>query len=138
MTSLALLAKAAGAPELGVGVGSAEARVADAAQVTLETWRKRGLEGTVNLGESEMPATLAADIVLLELLVHAWDFAVATGQSLSVDDELSAYVLERARGVIAPQMRDGDVSRTRLSPGRTPITSPVWPPSPGEDPEHAT
>jgi uncharacterized protein (TIGR03086 family) len=117
VTSLALLAKAAGAPELGVGVGSAEARVADVAQVTLETWRKRGLEGTVHLGESEMPATLAADIVLLELLVHAWDFAVATGQSLSVDDKLSAYVLERARGVIAPQMRDGDAFAHEVEPG---------------------
>jgi uncharacterized protein (TIGR03086 family) len=88
--------------------GSAESRIADAAQVALEGWRKRGLDGTVRLGTSEMPATLATDILLIELLVHAWDFAKATGQSIKVDDALSAYVLEHARSVIAPHMRDGD------------------------------
>jgi uncharacterized protein (TIGR03086 family) len=105
--SIRSLGGAAGAtvPDSG---GSAESRVADAAQVALEAWRKRGLDGTVRLGPSELPATLATDILLIELLVHAWDFARATGQSIRVDDALSGYVLEHARSVIAPHMRDGD------------------------------
>ena len=37
-------------------------RIADAAQVALEAWRKRGLDGTVNMGSAEMPASVAADI----------------------------------------------------------------------------
>jgi uncharacterized protein (TIGR03086 family) len=82
--------------------------VADASQATLEAWRKRGLEGTVKLGSSELPATIAADILAVELLVHAWDLATATDQALSVGAGLSDYVLERARGLIAPHMRDGD------------------------------
>lgn len=88
--------------------GSFEVRVADAAQVALEAWRKRGLEGTVRLGSSELPATRAANILAVELLVHAWDFARAGGESIVVDEALSAYVLECARSLIAPQMRDGD------------------------------
>ncbi|MGA2530262.1 MAG: TIGR03086 family metal-binding protein [Acidimicrobiales bacterium] len=108
--SLVALGKAAGATAHGPGPRSdtAEARVADAAQATLETWRKRGLEGTVHLGQSELAATRAVDILLLELLVHAWDFARATGRPIQVDDALSGFVLEHARGLIAPPMRDGD------------------------------
>jgi uncharacterized protein (TIGR03086 family) len=118
--TLSSLARAAGAPEEPGGSDSlsaklseqgplsAESRVADAAQVTLEAWRKRGLEGTVQLGSFELPATRAVDILLLELLVHAWDFARTTQREISVDDALSGYVLERARGLIAASMRDGD------------------------------
>jgi len=87
---------------------SAESRVADAAQVTLEAWRKRGLEGMVQLGSFDLPAPRAVDILLLELLVHAWDFARAAQREILVDDALSGYVLERARSLIAPAMRDGD------------------------------
>jgi uncharacterized protein (TIGR03086 family) len=76
--------------------------------VTLEAWRKRGLDGTVNLGRSEVPATVVTDILSMEFLVHAWDFAQATDQTITVDDVLSGYVLERGRSLIAPQMRDGD------------------------------
>jgi uncharacterized protein (TIGR03086 family) len=106
--SLSSLATAAGGAAPETESIKAEVRVADAAQVTLEAWRKRGLEGTVHVGQHELPAARAVDILLLELLVHAWDFATATGQTVAVDDRLSAYVLERARGLIAPEMRDGD------------------------------
>ena len=105
--SLRSLGGAAGAsvPDSG---GSAESRVADAAQVSLEAWRKRGLEGTVRLGPAEVPAPTVLDIILVELLVHAWDLARASGQSVPVDDAVSGYVLERARALIAPGMRDGE------------------------------
>jgi len=43
----------------------------------------------------------------MELLVHAWDFAQAMNQAITVDDALSTYVLERGRSLITPQMRDG-------------------------------
>jgi uncharacterized protein (TIGR03086 family) len=54
-----------------------------------------------------MPARGVADIVLMELLVHAWDFAQASNQAIEVDDALSTYVIERGRSLISPQMRDG-------------------------------
>ena len=117
--SIVALGKAAGttAREQAPPSATAEARVADAGQVTLEQWRKRGLEGTVHLGESELAATRAVDILLLELLVHAWDFARATARPSQVDDALSGYVLERARGLIAPKMRDGDRFAAEADPG---------------------
>ena len=79
--SLRSLGAAGGASVPETGSGPAEVRVADAAQVTLEAWRKRRLDGTVNLGRSDVPATVVTDILAIEFLVHAWDFAQATGQT---------------------------------------------------------
>ena len=106
--SIRSLGVAGGAMMPDPASGPAEVRVAEAAQAALETWRKRGLEGTVNLGRSEVPATVVTDVLCMEFLVHAWDFARATQQTITVDDALSSYVLERGRSLIAPQMRDGD------------------------------
>ncbi len=115
--SLRFLGAAGGATMPDSETGPAEVRVADAAQATLEAWRKRGLDGTVNLGRSEMPAAAVADILCMEFLVHAWDFAQATAQAVAVDDRLSGYVLERGRSLIAPQMRDGDSFAAELEAG---------------------
>ena len=98
--------------------GPAEVQVADAAQIALEAWRKRGLEGTVTLRSPDVPAVMVTDILCLELLVHAWDFARATGQTITVGEALSGYVLERGRSLIAPgdarwrQLRRRGRSRT--------------------------
>jgi uncharacterized protein (TIGR03086 family) len=82
--------------------------IADAAQAALEAWRRRGLEGTVALGPGEMPAEMAAGILTMEFLVHAWDFSQALGRTLPADDALADFALGLARGLIAPAMRDGD------------------------------
>jgi uncharacterized protein (TIGR03086 family) len=115
--SVRSLGAAGGATVPDPGSGPAEVRVADAAQVTLEAWRKRGLDGTVNLGRSEVPAVVVTGILAMEFLVHAWDFAQATAQTITVDDALSGYVLERGRSLIAPQMRDGDNFAAELEVG---------------------
>jgi len=107
----------AGGATVPVTGGDAEVRVADAAQVALEAWRKRGLDGTVKLRDTELPAQMAANILAIELLVHAWDVARATNQTVTVSDALSGYVLERARTVIAPRMRDGDNFGPELEAG---------------------
>ena len=115
--SLRFLGAAGGATMPDSETGPAEVRVADAAQATLEAWRKRGLDGTVNLGRSEVPAVVVTGILAMEFLVHAWDFAQATAQTITVDDALSGYVLERGRSLIAPQMRDGDNFAAELEVG---------------------
>jgi uncharacterized protein (TIGR03086 family) len=101
-----------------------EVKVADAGQLVLEGWRRHGLEGTMALGGGDMPAELASRILSMEFLVHAWDFARATGQELPANDGLSAYVLGLAQGLIAPQMRDGDrfADEVSLAPGADAIT----------------
>lgn len=86
-----------------------EVRIADLAQPVLEGWRRRGIDGMVTLGHGELPAEVASRILSMELLVHAWDFARATGQELPVNEGLSAYVLGLAKdGLIQPALRDGD------------------------------
>jgi uncharacterized protein (TIGR03086 family) len=105
--SLVGLGSMAGAIVTPAETGAVESRVAFAAQQTLEAWQQHGLEGTVKRGEQDMPAGLAANILSLELLIHAWDFAVATGQQVTVSDEVSHYVLELARQIISPQARQG-------------------------------
>ncbi|WP_395858167.1 TIGR03086 family metal-binding protein [Arthrobacter oryzae] len=79
--------------------------VADAARDTLEAFRARGTEGSLDMGFAELPATLVAGILNLELLVHAWDLATATGQKLVVSPVLTDYVLGLARVTIGPQAR---------------------------------
>jgi len=84
-----------------------EARVAAAAQATLEAWHVRGLDGEVKVGPHEMPAGAALGILSIEFLVHAWDFAQATGQQVVVSDEVAQHVLGVARQIITPEARGG-------------------------------
>jgi uncharacterized protein (TIGR03086 family) len=87
---------------------SLEVRIADLGQPVLEGWRRHGLEEDVTLTSSPIPATMACGILTMELLVHAWDFAQATGRTLPPNDELATYVLGLAEGLIQPRFRDGD------------------------------
>ena len=109
--SIMFLGGAAGAefPEATATVPepSLEARVAAAAQATLEAWRARGLDGTVRVRGGDMPAALALGIMSIEFLVHAWDYARATGQKLEVSDELAGHVLDVAGTIITPDVRSG-------------------------------
>ncbi len=94
-----------------------ESRIADVAQQVLESWRGRGLEGSVPHGESEMPAATAAGILSVEFLVHGWDFATATDQPFPVSDEVAEYVLGLAQRVISPSPRAGGDFADEVSVG---------------------
>ncbi len=108
MGSLTALGAAVGVTVNPAEGSPREVRVANAAQVVVEGWRRHGLEGTVPLAGGDMPAELGSRILSVEFLVHAWDFARATDQELPVYEGLAVYVLGLAQGLIAPQMRDGD------------------------------
>ena len=82
-----------------------ETQIADAAQAALEAWRRRGLEGTVKLGPREVAAAMPVNILSLEFLVHAWDFARATGRDVVVSEPLADYALQLAGMVITPEAR---------------------------------
>ena len=86
--------------------GTVESRIADAAQQAVEGWHKSGVEGTVKLGPDEMPAAVAASILSIEFLIHAWDFAAATGQKVTVSDEVTSYVLDLAEQIISTRQRE--------------------------------
>jgi uncharacterized protein (TIGR03086 family) len=121
--SIRFLGGAAGAefpsaPATGNATASSlEARVAAAAQPALEAWNRRGLDGTVKVGQSELPAGLALGILSVEFLVHAWDFAQATGQRVNVPDNLAGHVLEVAQTVITPEIRSNGSFADAVPPG---------------------
>lgn len=94
---------AAGSPH--VANLATEARLAVVIQPTLEALAHRGLDGTVDMGFAVIPATSVANILNLELLVHAWDYATALGRQLEVSPELSEYVLGLAKETITDPVR---------------------------------
>lgn len=105
MVSLGGMAGATIVPARTANTGTVESRLAFAAQQALEAWDKRGLDGTVKAGDAEMPAVRAASILSIELLVHGWDFAIASGRQLHVSTEVSQYVLHLAHEVISARRR---------------------------------
>jgi uncharacterized protein (TIGR03086 family) len=87
------------------GAAPAEARLAVVVEPTLEAFGSRGLEGQINMGFAVLPATLVANILNLELLVHAWDYATALRRGLDVPAALSEYVLGLAQSTISDEIR---------------------------------
>jgi uncharacterized protein (TIGR03086 family) len=105
--SITGIGRALGASVADDAAKAPEARIADLAQPVLEAFYRRGLEGTVDMGFAELPATMVASILNLEFLVHAWDFSKALGADLSVSDALTDYVEVLAQQTISDQVRAG-------------------------------
>jgi uncharacterized protein (TIGR03086 family) len=76
-----------------------------AARPALDAWHRRGIEGVVDLGGQQMPAAVLVGILSLEFLVHAWDYAAATGHELPAPDSLSEYILGLAEKFVTPEGR---------------------------------
>lgn len=53
----------------------------------------------------DMPGPVLAGFTTLDILVHGWDLAKATGQPTSLDDALAAHVLAFAQQAITPGFR---------------------------------
>ena len=84
---------------------SVERQVVLAARPALDAWHKHGLEGNVPFRSGEAPAKMMVSILSLEFLVHAWDYAKATGREVTAPDSLSDYVLGLAKTIITPEGR---------------------------------
>jgi uncharacterized protein (TIGR03086 family) len=84
---------------------SVERQVVLAARPALDAWHRRGLDGTLPFGQGEAPAALMAGVLSIEFLVHAWDYAAATGRDVTAPEALSDYVLGLAHTIITPQGR---------------------------------
>jgi uncharacterized protein (TIGR03086 family) len=64
------------------------------AKAAQETFGEPGaLSRTYHLPIGEVPGTAFIELRTSDLLVHAWDLAVATGQPTDLDPELAEYVL---------------------------------------------
>ena len=76
---------------------------ADALQNTL---REPGaLDRTAQLPIGPVPGSALVGIALLDILVHGWDLAKATGQDTAVAGPLAETVLAFARQAVGPEMR---------------------------------
>src|SRR6185312_3694206 len=84
---------------------SVERQVILAARPAIDAWRTRGLDGSVQLGDNEVSAKVMAGILSIEFLIHAWDYAQATGQNVQPAEEVSEFVFGLARNIITPQGR---------------------------------
>lgn len=106
LNSITLLGQAAGAqlPERD-REDSVERQIAAAARPALDAWHRRGLEGTVPFGSGEAPARFMAGILSLEFLVHAWDYAAATGRPIDAPDSLTDYVSGLVHRIVTPDGR---------------------------------
>ncbi len=103
--SMTLLADVAGTTLHDDATAPAATRIAGLATGAISAWRSRGLDGSVAVGRSVLPARVAAEIVPLELLVHGWDLARATGHRLVVSTELAESMLVSARELVTPDKR---------------------------------
>ena len=108
--SMVLLATVAGAegladPVAGLAAGLLDERVGVTGEAAVAAWRRRGLGGSVAVGRSTLPAGLAAEIIPMELLVHGWDMARATGSEIEVPAEVASHVLGCARSLVTPDKR---------------------------------
>lgn len=100
--SLVQLGGMAGANLTVPAEGSLENKVSVLAGQAIDAWRGIDLDGTVaGPGAADVPAMFLASILPLELLLHGWDLAQASGQDLRVSDEVAGYIHDLTRGVIA-------------------------------------
>jgi len=66
------------------------------------------MERTLSTPMGEMPGETFARLVAFDGLIHGWDLASATGQTLEVSADVIGAVDEFARSALIPEMRDGD------------------------------
>lgn len=90
-------------------------------------------EGQSNMGGSEFPASMVGEMALAEIVLHGWDLARATGQRLTVPDELADLLrdsvdrtgeLGRSTGAYGPVVEVGadasPLDRALAASGRDP------------------
>ncbi|HWU31267.1 MAG TPA: TIGR03086 family metal-binding protein [Marmoricola sp.] len=119
MGSLISLGSMAGV-EIAAPEGSLEHKVSTLAADALEPWRTFDLSGNV-IGR-EIPAAFAVNIFAIEFVLHAWDFAQATGQELHVSDEVVNYVTQLAEVVIPVARPNGSFAdELAASPDASPL-----------------
>ena len=74
------------------------------------------LEAPITLPFGTMSAGDVLRLAACDLLVHAWDLASATGQTLTPPAALLDESEPAIRAIIVPEMRDGDVFAAEVVP----------------------
>lgn len=100
-----------------VGSGSVQERWRDAMADLVGSVHVPGAqERTVASPFGDVPGAMFARYVAFDGLMHGWDIATATGQGYDPSDLLVADVDAFFRGLIKPEMRDGDTFAAETEP----------------------
>lgn len=100
---------------VGDNPGAAYAPLADAA---VAAWSSAGaFEGETNFGPGEMPAQMAGAITLMEIAVHGWDLATATGQSYTMDADVATAVQQTVSQLASPESRENGIFGPEIQVG---------------------
>jgi len=86
--------------------GAAHRASAKAAQETFA--EPEALTRTYQLPIGEIPGTAFIELRTSDLLTHAWDLAIATGQPTDLDPELAEYVLSFSKQMMSRAGLRGD------------------------------
>jgi uncharacterized protein (TIGR03086 family) len=101
-THVFLITAAGGEADPNGSIGERHAAVGRAAT---DTWRRRGIDGTIDLGGNELPASFGLSLHALEAFVHGWDLAEGLGRPFEPNDQLVDAALDLARNIISDEMR---------------------------------
>ncbi len=98
---------------IGDNPGAAYAPLADAA---VAAWSSSGaFDGETQFGPGPMPAQVAGAITLMEIAVHGWDLAAATGQTYSMSPDLAVEVQQTVQQLASPESRENGVFGPEIS-----------------------
>ncbi|NUR07404.1 MAG: TIGR03086 family protein [Nocardioidaceae bacterium] len=108
VASLRLLGSAAGVSVVEPAPRGLEDLVSTIAAQVIDGWRAVDLDGTVPGPDgSPLPAAFLASVLPVEILLHGWDLAQASGQTLRVSDEVVDYVRGLAETVVPAARPNG-------------------------------
>ena len=72
----------------------------------LAAWAEPGaLERRVHMPFGDIPGSAAVSIHFLDIVVHGWDLARATGQDTTIEPDLAAEALDISHGLLSPELR---------------------------------
>ncbi|RKT83613.1 TIGR03086 family protein [Saccharopolyspora antimicrobica] len=88
--------------EVDLVVGDWRTAVVDQLNRMAQVWSAPGAwSGSTHMGgPNEMPAALVGSMVTIELVVHSWDLAKATGQSPRLDEALLDFTFGEAAKMV--------------------------------------
>lgn len=91
---------------LGDDPKAAHDAAATAAQAKAE---ETELDRVVHLSYGDVEAAFFLQQRAVDLVVHAWDLAAATGQDTAIDEDVAETLLELTRPMVTPEVREAGV-----------------------------
>ncbi len=80
------------------------------ADAVLAAWAEPGaMERRCHMPFGDIPASAAVSIHFLDIVVHGWDLARATGQDATIEPDLAAEALDISHGLLSDELRQTGV-----------------------------